>query len=317
MEVVLEEPPQAELARRAGNAVAALTGVTALVQEIGPAELRDESFREHARLYYERLANHLADRDLYGPQTTLLESYVSLFPEDVGGYENLARVYNVMGRAADAAESYRRALALAPGDAAVRAKLIKALAAAGRADEAVAVASAGGVEPGEADYLRGIAYREEGEVEESLAAFDAAAPYFAEDADFWLEFGLAQDAGGDYQAAVRAFTRALELDPGRSWLYTARGVEKLKLGNPDAAAGDFEAAISLNAADAQAHYNLACIYATGGRKAEALEHLEAAVRIDPEYYVTIAREDADLASMRGTPAFGRILAEHGVAAAAP
>jgi tetratricopeptide (TPR) repeat protein len=317
MEVALEEPPRAGVERRASEAVAAFTGVMALVQREGSAELRDGPFGEHARLYYESLANHLADRDLYGPQTTLLESYVSLFPEDVGGYENLARVYNVMGRAADAAESYRRALALAPGDAAVRAKLIKALAAAGRADEAVAVASAGGVEPGEADYLRGIAYREEGEVEESLAAFEAAAPYFAEDADFWLEFGLAQDAGGDYQAAVRTFTRALELDPGRSWLYTARGVEKLKLGNPDAAAGDFEAAISLNAADAQAHYNLACIYATGGRKAEALEHLEAAVRIDPEYYVTIAREDADFASVRTTAAFERLLAEYGGSAATP
>ncbi len=206
---------------------------------------------------------------------------------------------------------------MAPGDAAVRAKLIKALAVAGRADEAAAVASAGGVEPGEADYLRGIAYREQGDVEEALAAFEAAAPYFAEDADFWLEFGLAQDAGGDYEAAVRTFTRALELDPGRSWLYTARGIEELKLVNPDAAAGDFEAAINLNAADAQAHYNLACIYATGGRKAAALERLEAAVRIDPEYYVTIAREDADLASVRTTAAFERLLAEHGVSTSAP
>jgi len=284
----------------------------AYVEKNGPAELRDESFKEHASLYYSSLNNHLADRAIFGPQVKLLESYVRLFPEDVEGYENLGRVYNVVDRPAEAAESYRRALELAPEKTALRVKLARALAAAGRADEAAAVAAeAGAGGTGEADYLRGIACREQGEIEKALASFEAAAPYFAGDADFWLELGLTHDAAGDYDASARAFSRALGIDPGRSWLYTARGVERLKLGDLDAAAADFEAAVELNAADAQAHYNLACIYARGGRTAAALEELEAAVRIDPEHYVAIAREDDDLASCRGAPAFERLMAAYG------
>jgi len=222
MEVVLEEPPRAELVRRAEKAVAALTGVMAYVEKNGPAELRDESFKEHASLYYSSLNNYLADRAIFGPQVKLLESYVRLFPEDAEGYENLARVYNVVDRPAEAAESYRRALELAPEKTALRVKLARALAAAGRADEAAAVGvEAGAGEPGEGDYLQGIAYREQGEIEKALASFEAAAPHFAGDADFWLEFGLTHDAADDYDSSARAFSRALEIDPGRSWLYTA------------------------------------------------------------------------------------------------
>jgi tetratricopeptide (TPR) repeat protein len=311
MEVVLEEPPRAELESRAEKAVGALTGVMACVQKNGPAELRDESFRDHASLYYISLNNHLADRAISGPQVKLLESYVRLFPEDVDAYENLARVYNAVDRPAEAALCYRRALELAPGKTALRVKLARALAAAGRPDEAAAVAAeAGAGGTGEADYLRGIAYRERGEIEKALASFEAAAPHFAGDADFWLEFGLAHDAAGDYDASARAFSRALEIDAGRSWLYTARGVERLKLGDLDAAAADFEAAVELNDANAQAHYNLACIYARGGGTAAALEELEAALRIDAEHYVAIAREDEDLASCRATPAFERLMAAY-------
>jgi tetratricopeptide (TPR) repeat protein len=311
----LEEPPRAELARRSEKAVAAWTGITAYVRENGPAELRDETFVDHAALYYTSLSNHLADRATYETQLALLESYVRLFPDDADGFENLGRVYTAMGRHGEAADNYRRALELAPGDVALRVRLFKALGAAGRGDEAAALAAEGAGEAGEADYLRAIAYREEGDIEKALAAFEAAGPRFAADADYWLELGVTHDAAGDYEASAQAFSRAMELDPGRSWLYTARGIEELKLGDATAAAADFEAAVKLNAADAQAHYNLACIYARQGRTPEALERVEAAMRLEPSYYARLAREDEDLASCRGEPAFERLLAEYGGAPA--
>jgi tetratricopeptide (TPR) repeat protein len=311
LEVVLEEPPRAELERRAGDAVAALTGVMARVRREGPAQLRDAPFREHASLYYFSLADQLAGWGLYGPEATLLESYVRLFPEDAHGYESLGSVYATAGRPGEAAENYRRALALTPGDAALRVRLVKALAAAGRGDEAAAAAGAEGGAPGEADYLRAVAFREAGRIDEALAAFAAAAPHFEDDADFWLEYGLARDAGGDYEGATRAFDRALELEPGRAWLYTARGVENLKLGDADGAAADFKAALKLNPRDAQAHYNLACLYARAGRNGEALQELEAALELEPAHYAAVAREDEDLAHLRDQPAFERLMAAAG------
>jgi tetratricopeptide (TPR) repeat protein len=315
LEAVLEEPSRAELARRAEEAVAAWVGLGASVQENGPAELRDEVFREHVALYYMSLSNRLAARRSYEAQLALLESYVGLFPDNPVGFENLGHVYAVLGRPSEAADNYRRALALAPGNVALRARLLKALSAAGRDDEVAALAAEGGEEAGEGDYFRAVAYREAGEIDKALAAFEAAEASCAGDADYWLELGVTHDAAGDYEASTRAFSRALELDPNRPWLYTARGVEKLKLGEETAAAADFEAALELNAAEAQAHYNLACVYARGGRTAEALEHVEAAVRLEPEHYLPLAREDEDLASCRDEPAFARLTAEYGGASA--
>ncbi|UCH78367.1 MAG: DUF2723 domain-containing protein [Candidatus Coatesbacteria bacterium] len=311
LEAVLEEPPRAEVTRRAEEAVAAWNGLLASVREAAPAELRDETFRDHAALYYMGLSDHLAARRRYEAQLALLESYVGLFPDDAGGFENLAHVYAVTGRPEEAADNYRRALALAPENVALRSRLLKALAAAGRDDEVAALAAEGGEEAGEGDYFRAIAYREAGDIDKALAAFEAAEAYCADDAEYWLELGVTYDAAGDYEASARAFSRALELNPERPWLYTARGVEKLKLGEEAAAAADFEAALELNAGEAQAHYNLACLYARQGRTAEALEQVEAAVRLEPEHYLPLAREDEDLASCRDEPAFARLVAEYG------
>jgi len=313
MEAVLQEPPPEDLDRRAEEAVAAWTGLMNRVREDGPAQLRDENFREHARLYYSSLNNHLADRGMYQEQLPLLESYVALFPDEPAGFENLARVYAVAGRPGDAADSYRRALELDPENAALKPRLLKALVAAGRGDEAAALSAEEG-KAGEADYFRALAFREEGEIDKALAAFDAAAPYYADDADYWLELGVTHDTAGDYEASAGAFSRAIELEPERSWLYTARGIEELKLGDEAGAIPDFEAAVKLNAADAQAHYNLACVYARRGRTEEALPHVEAAVRLEPERYVPLAREDKDFAGCRGEPAFESLLAEYGAAA---
>ena len=318
MEVATAPLPPAELARRGEAAVAALTGLTAYVERRGPAELNDPVFKNMLDLYYVGLSNHLLDWDIVEPQEKLYKSYVRLVPDDEEGYMNLAGIYMLTGRPAEAVGYYRRALELAPGDAVIRARLARALLAAGRAGEAAAEADA--LEEGsaaEVDYVLGLVYRERGEYERALTAFAAAEPYYAEDAEFWWERGLAYQAAGDHAAAVEAFSNALAFGPGLPPVYTARGVGYLRLGDMERARADFEAAVGSYAAYAPAHYELARIYAKEGRKAAALEHLEAAVRIDPEYYVTTAREDADLASMRGTPAFGRILAEHGGSRSVP
>jgi len=318
MEVTPAAPPPAELARRGEAAVAALTDLTAYVGRRGPAELGDPVFRNMLDLYYVGLSNHLLDWDIVEPQEKLYKSYVRLVPDDEEGYMNLAGIYMLSGRPAEAVGYYRRALDLAPGDAVIRARLARALLAAGRVDEAAAVAEdleEGSL--GEADYVRGLIYRERGESEKALAAFAAAEPDYAEDAGFWWERGLAYQAAGDHGAAVRAFDNALAFGPEFPPVYTARGVNYLKLGNGERARADFEAAVGLYAGDAPAHYELARIYAREGRKAAALEHLEAAVRIDPQHYVAIAREDAELAGVRNTTAFERLLAEYGVSTSAP
>ncbi len=317
MEVAVTALPLAELDRRGDAAVAALTDLTAYVEERGPAELNDPVFKNMLDLYYVGLSNHLLDWDIVEPQEKLYKSYVRLVPGDEEGYANLAGIYMLTGRPAEAARHYRRALELAPGDAVIRARLARALLAAGSVDEAAATAEA--LEEGshgEADYVRALIYRERGESEKALAAFAAAEAEYAEDAEFWWERGLAYQVAGDHAAAVQAFDKALAFGPGLAPIYTARGVSYLEMGDAERAKVDLDVAVELYADDALAHYELACIFAREGDAARALDHLEAAFRVDAKRYAWAAAADPDFAAVRGTPAFERLMAAYGEGAPA-
>jgi tetratricopeptide (TPR) repeat protein len=213
------------------------------------------------------------------------------------------------GRAQEAADCYRRALDLAPGDAVARARLARALLAAGRLDEAAAVAESLGADAGtEAAYVRGLIYLEQGKVAEALAAFAAAEAEYAEDAEFWWEVGLARDAAGDADAAVEAFGKALAFGPGFPRIYVARGANYLELGDVERARADFETAARLDPTDGLANYCLARIYFGEGRPDEALAHLEAALRSEPGRFEEAAAGDAEFDRWRDSPAYKRLMA---------
>lgn len=318
LEVVTEEPSPAEIRRRSAAAIKAFTSLMAVVEVEGRSELRDPFFKQLVAVYYSRLSNHLADRGIIQPQEELLRSYVRLLPGDVDGYQNLASVYMAAGRADEAAECYRRALELAPESAAIRAKLARALFAAGRPAEAAKVAEMLEADAtGEGGYVAAIIFRERGDFDKAVAAFEAAKPHYADDPEFWWEWGLTYDAAGDSRRAVGVFGKALELDPYAAYVYTARGVNFMKLGDTASAVKDFEAALELNAGDAKAHYNLACINAREGRTAAALTHLEAALRFNPGRYTAMAPQDPDLASCRELPRFAALLERYGAPETAP
>jgi len=310
LEVVSEEPPQAEIRRRGEASVDALTALMAYVER--------PFFKQSVAKYYAVLSNHLIARGIYEPQEKLFKSYVRLVPDDVNGYRNLGSIYLATGRADEAAQSYRRAAALAPDDAGLRVRLAQALLAAGRGDEAAAVAAT--LEegsPGRSGYVRGVIFREEGDLEKALAAFEAATPYYEDDAEFWRERGLTYNAAGDYRAAAEAYGRSLALDPDDARVHTARGVNYLRLGDVKSAAEDFTAAIALNPGNARAQYNLACLYARDGLTGPALQHLELALQLNPGRYAAMAPRDEDFAACRDSAEFKALIAKYAVAKSAP
>jgi uncharacterized protein (TIGR03382 family) len=311
LEVVTEEPSPAEVRRRAVSAIKSFAALMGEIERKGRRELRDPFFKRLVAIYYSVLSNHLADRGVIQPQEELLKSYIRLFPDEPDGYQNLASVYMALGAADEAVTYYRRALELAPGSAELRAKLARALFAAGRPDEAAEVAeSLAEDENGEGGYVGAVIFREQGNFEKALAAFEAAKPHYEDDGEFWWEFGLTHDAAGDSRAAVAAFDRALELNPYSSRIHTARGVNFLKLGEDEAAAADFERALELNPGEAQAHYNLACLRSRAGRPDEAMRHLALALELNPGRYAAMARDDPDLAACRELPRFRALLEEY-------
>ncbi len=311
MQIINEPLPRGELATRAAASVAALSNLMSCVASRDTGELRDPLFHELAGVYYRTLGIHLLQWRLYLPQIQLFQSYISLFPNDVNGYQNLAIIYVLTGRPAAALAYYRRALELAPENGEIRRRLILVLTNQGKTDEALKLAEGFvGATPGEADYIQGFVLMKEGRAEKALVHFEAAAPYFPDDANFWRDKGFAHETTGDVDAAVAAFSKALAIRPDYGLVYTARGVAYLKDGNRKAAAADFKAALKYTPTDAQAHYNLACIYATEGQIDIAFEHLQAALKYNAARYGSLASTDPDLANCRRSPRFAHLVAPY-------
>lgn len=310
-EFLMDPPAGRELTLRGDRAAAALNAVFDNVRRESPSELRDPFLRQLAALYYAALGTHLTNWGLLASALPLFQSYVRNFPDDPNGYENLGTTFMLRGEPAAAVPYYYRAIALSPANDMLRLRLVIALLESKQIGAAAKfVADLKTPEPGEADYLRGIVYRETKAYRKALRSFAAAAPHYADDATFWLERGKTYEAAGDHENALGAFTRAITIEPDNAAALTARGVIQLRLGNHRAAAADFHAALNLQPGTAQAHYNLACIYALDGRTDRAFHHLERALSLNPSRYVALARADADLAACRTSPTFNSLLSKY-------
>lgn len=93
-----------------------------------------------------------------------------------------------------------------------------------------------------------------------------------------------------FAAAVEEYRKALAADPGDAAVWSNLGIALQKQGDAEGADESYRRALSIEAGDARAHYNLGSLLAARGERAtrtEAIEHLEAAVRIDPD--LTAAR----------------------------
>jgi tetratricopeptide (TPR) repeat protein len=107
---------------------------------------------------------------------------------------------------------------------------------------------------------------------------------------------------GKHKDAVRSYTSAITLEPGRAEYYNGRGLALMNLGILNEALQNFESAVGVNPEDASARYNEACAKAKLGRHDEALESLSKAFDLDHKL-TNHAKTDADLASLRSDQKF--------------
>lgn len=110
---------------------------------------------------------------------------------------------------------------------------------------------------------------------------------------------VAEEAGTTVLVVGGAPGQAFEPSPWESWLAAF----------PDYQAKEYGKAAEILAAELERHpdnanvlYNLACVESLGGRREQALTHLERAVELDPRARGW-ARSDADLDAIRNEPGF--------------
>jgi tetratricopeptide (TPR) repeat protein len=141
----------------------------------------------------------------------------------------------------------------------------------------------------------GLLYRQEGEFEKAIAAFQRAIEMAPDVAAFYDNLGVTYGASGDFAAAATAHRKALALDPTSAKAYNNLGNAYLELGKTRQAVQAFEKAVSLSPRFADAYANLASVYYRQGDFAKAETLLRKALSLEPGE----ARSHYNLAVMYG------------------
>jgi tetratricopeptide (TPR) repeat protein len=120
---------------------------------------------------------------------------------------------------------------------------------------------------------------------EAVTSYEKAAKLKPESADTKRDLASAQWRAGMRERAVPAFEQAIRQSPGDAVTYRVYGTLLVEDGTPEArsrATELFERAIALDDSSAEPRYQLANVHLADGRPAEALRHLERAIKLDAQ-----------------------------------
>lgn len=167
-------------------------------------------------------------------------------------YDNEGLLLRQAGKDAEAARAFEQALALNPQSAATMWNLSELLLARGdsdrdRADALLVQALTAGLPQGsERTVARAIAYARGGEPERSLRLLASALEAHPDDGRLYLFHGRYLFDAGRCREALADFDDAIRLSPDEALAHTSRGLAHLCLGDPQAAAKDFQRSLAID-----------------------------------------------------------------------
>jgi Flp pilus assembly protein TadD len=95
--------------------------------------------------------------------------------------------------------------------------------------------------------------------------------------------GVAYHAKGDYNLAIRDYTRAIALEPNYAMAYNNRGLAYKSINNNDWAINDYTQAIKLDSTFAQSFTNRGITYHAKGDYDRAISDYTQAIALNPKY----------------------------------
>lgn len=126
----------------------------------------------------------------------------------------------------------------------------------------------------------------------------AHVPDPSKDVNYYLNYAIYFSRTGQLEQALSMYRYILQLDPHNVVAWTNLGNLCQRSGNPLAAEGCYQKALSIEPGYYLAHFNLGRLYLTEGRVEESLAELEAARRANPRFAETDFETANALASSR-------------------
>lgn len=151
----------------------------------------------------------------------------------------------------------------------------------------------------DAHLTAGLNHHKQGQLDEALREYAAAAAIDPESALAFYDIGVAQYEKKNIDAAIQAYTRAVALTPAFADAQFNLGYIHLHdRNNAEAALGPLRAATQTDPRMAKAFYELGLAYQALGAGDRAKTAWDAAVTIDPGYRDAVARATPPPASQR-------------------
>ncbi len=214
-----------------------------------------------------------------------LETIVQIDTEYGPAQLELGRVLLILGQAARARDSLRRAARLLPTDAEAHSALGVALLATGDKPGALRqLRRASALDPEDADRLAnlGSAYLSMGQVSDAIRAYSRAIARAPRDARINGDLGTAYLAANEPHRALPYLRKAVELAPGRATFLSNLGYAHQSVGKYEEAAATYRRALALDDRLVEAWINLGTVYAKQRHYREARRALERALSISPD-----------------------------------
>jgi len=216
----------------------------------------------------------------------LLVQVCKIARKDDEAWFYLGAVNGRLGRNQDAAECFRRAITLQPGNAMSHFNLGTALQGQGKLSEAIAChRRALALKP---DFLPaynslGSALRLQGQLEEAEDCFNQVLRLTPDSPEALNQLGAIYTAREEHQEALGCFQKALRIQPGYLDALNNRGVVLRATGKYEEAKAAFREALTRKPDYAEAYSNLGLVLEDQHQHTEAEQYFRKALTIKPRY----------------------------------
>lgn len=152
----------------------------------------------------------------------------------------------------------------------------------------------------------GALYNSKGKLTEARPYLLKVVELFPGDTNGLMNLGINYYLSNEFQKAELTFKKALAVQPQSPDVLSRLGDVYLGMSRPDLARTYYTDAVGIGGSTAYLEYNLACVEALSHHPREALEHLEAALKMGFKDFPHITK-DAALAGLRGRSDFQALM----------